>query len=93
MEDQITNVKVDKYMTLTESALNKVSKNIHGGMEDQAREIISMASNYISDSKHFLNKGDRVNCFAALNYAHGWIDCGVRLGIFDVTDNKLFTIR
>lgn len=52
-----------------------------------------MASNYLSDAGHFEKKGDFVNAFAALNYAHGWIDAGVRLGIFDVNDNKLFTIR
>jgi hypothetical protein len=34
-----------------------------------------------------------VNSFAALNYAHGWLDSGVRLDIFKVRDNKLFTIK
>jgi hypothetical protein len=33
-----------------------------------------------------------VNVFAAVNYAHGWLDCGARLKIFDVRDDKLFTI-
>ena len=41
----------------------------------------------------FQKKGDFVNSFAALNYAHGWIDSGVRLGIFKVNDNKLFTVK
>ena len=52
-----------------------------------------MASNYLSDAKYFQKKEDIVNSFAALNYAHGWIDSGVRLGIFDVHDNKLFTVK
>ena len=52
-----------------------------------------MAENYISDAHFFEKKADLVNAFAALNYAHGWIDCGVRLGIFNVKDNKLFTLR
>ena len=59
----------------------------------EAKEIIDMASNYLSDAKHFETQGDFVNAFAALNYAHGWIDSGVRLGIFDVTNNRLFTIK
>jgi len=27
-----------------------------------------------------------------LNYAHGWIDSGVRLKVFDVDDDRLFTV-
>ena len=38
-------------------------------------------------------KDDFVNAFGALNYAHGWIDSGVRLGIFNVYDDKLFTVK
>ena len=41
-------------------------------------------------SKYFKKKDDMVNAFAALNYAHGWLDAGVKLGIFDVRDSKLF---
>ena len=50
-----------------------------------------MASNYISDAHFFHNKKDFVNAFAALNYAHGWLDAGARLGLFDVHDSELFT--
>jgi uncharacterized protein len=52
-----------------------------------------MVENYISDAKHFKSKEDYINCFAALNYAHGWIDSGVRLDVFDVKDDKLFTVK
>ena len=52
-----------------------------------------MAENYLKDAKFFEKKGDYINAFAAINYAHGWIDSGVRLGIFDVNDDKLFTVR
>jgi hypothetical protein len=52
-----------------------------------------MVSNYISDARHFEEKGDYVNAFAALNYAHGWIDSGVRLDIFEVDDDKIFTVK
>jgi len=37
-------------------------------------------------------KQDIVNAFACLNYAHGWLDCGARLGIFKVADNRLFVV-
>jgi hypothetical protein len=52
-----------------------------------------MVENYLSDARYFKSKNDFVNAFAAINYAHGWIDSGVRLGIFNVKDDKLFTIK
>jgi uncharacterized protein len=93
MEDKITKEKLEKYFGLTSSALEEAKKNIISGKKDYAKEIIEMVSNYLSDAKHFERKGDFVNAFAALNYAHGWLDSGVRLDIFDVKDDKLFTIK
>ena len=92
MENEITIEKVEKYFNLTESALGVVKKNIISGRETDAKEIIEMVSNYVSDAHHFFDKEDLVNTFAALNYAHGWLDSGVRLKVFDVTDDKLFTV-
>jgi len=51
-----------------------------------------MIQRYIKDAYHFYEKKDFVNAFAALNYAHGWLDCGARIGIFDVHDSELFTV-
>ena len=79
MENQITKEKIEKYFWITEKALKEIKKNIILGKEPQAKEIIEMVENYLSDAKHFRKKEDYVNCFAALNYAHGWIDSGVRL--------------
>lgn len=93
MENTITKDKIEKYFQLTSKALKEVKKNIIKGKEKQAKEIIEMVENYLSDAKHFENKGDWVNAFAALNYSHGWLDCGVRLDVFDVNDDKLFTIK
>ncbi len=88
----LTKEKIEKYFSVTEKAIEQIKSNIIKGKESQAKEIISMASNYISDAQHFFDKGNWINAFAALNYAHGWIDSGVRLKIFDVHDDKLFTI-
>lgn len=93
MKDKITKEKLEKYFNLTTTALKEVKKNIISGKEKEAKEIIEMVSNYLSDAKHFETKNDFVNAFAALNYAHGWLDSGVRLDIFNVKDNKLFTIK
>ena len=93
MENTITKEKLDKYTDLTSRAVEQIKKNIIKGKENHAKEIIDMAENYLSDAKHFEEKKDFVNAFAALNYAHGWIDSGVRLDIFDVNDDKLFTVK
>ncbi len=93
MEKTITEEKITRYFEITEKALKEVKKNIIKGKENYAKEIIEMVENYISDAKHFKSKEDYINCFAALNYAHGWIDSGVRLDVFDVKDDKLFTVK
>jgi len=91
--DKITKQKLEKYKKLTTTAFEKVKKSIIKGKKQEAKEIIEMAGNYLSDAKYFESKKDFVNSFAALNYAHGWLDSGVRLGIFRTNDNKLFTIK
>lgn len=93
MENQITEEKIDKYFQITEKALKEAKKNIIPGKEVHAKEIIDMVQNYLADAKHFKKKEDYINCFAALNYAHGWLDSGVRLDVFDVKDDKLFTVK
>ncbi len=93
MQDKITKQKLTKYFKLTSTALEKAKNSIIKNKEEYAKEIINMVSNYLSDAKHFESKQDFVNAFAAINYAHGWLDSGVRLDIFDIKDNRLFTIK
>ena len=89
---KVTVEKIEKYRQITSKALDIAKKNIAKGKNKEAKEIIEMVSCYLSDSKHFQKQNHFVNAFAALNYAHGWLDAGARLKIFNVTDNKLFTI-
>jgi len=93
MQDKITQDKIKKYRKLTEEALEIAKKSVSKGKEREAEEIIDMVSNYLSDSGYFEKNSDFVSCFAALNYAHGWLDAGARLNIFDVKDDKLFTVK
>ena len=93
MQDKINKQKLEKYFKLTSTALKKAKKKIIKGKEDYAKEIIDMVSNYLSDAEHFEKNKDFVNAFAAINYAHGWLDSGVRLDVFDVKDDKLFTVK
>ena len=58
MENKITKQKIDKYFNLTETALKEVKKNIFPKKKKEAKEIISMVENYVSDAHHFFDKDD-----------------------------------
>ena len=92
MENKITKLKINKYRKISEKALALAKKAIAKGKGNEAKEIIEMVECYLFDSKHFEKQGNLVNAYGALNYAHGWLDCGARLKIFNVKDNKLFTV-
>lgn len=93
MEDTITKEKLEKYFKVTEEALKKAeSSSNKTDLVKEREDMLDMIKRYISDAKHFYSKEDFVNAFAALNYAHGWLDAGARLKIFDVHDSKLFTV-
>jgi len=90
--DKVTKQKINKYRKLTAEALKIAKKNVVKGKERQAEEIIEMVEAYVSDSEHFELKKQFVNSLSCLNYAHGLLDCGARLRIFNVKDNRLFTV-
>ncbi|MBU2589209.1 MAG: DUF357 domain-containing protein [Nanoarchaeota archaeon] len=96
MEDKITQEKLKKYFKITEEAYEKAVKtkiaDKVSNLESYRVDFLDMIKRYISDAKHFKSKDDLVNAFAALNYAHGWLDAGARLGLWDVHDNRLFTV-
>jgi len=93
MEKEVTREKLDRYFGITGEAFEIVKKSVIPGKEEHAKEIFDMVGNYVSDAHHFDERGDWVLAFAALNYAHGWIDAGVRLDVFEVTDDRLFTVK
>lgn len=90
----ITKEKLAKYFQITGEAIEKVkSHEMDIDRIDNANDFLSMAQNYFSDAKHFYEeKKDMVLAFAALNYAHGWLDAGARIGLFKVKDSRLFTV-
>jgi uncharacterized protein len=91
--DQITKEKLEKYFSVTEEAINKAKKSRNRtNLAADREDFIDMITRYYSDAGFFSKKGDIVNAFAALNYAHGWLDAGARIGIFDVHDSRLFTV-
>lgn len=90
--DIITDEKIQRYLLITKEALGKVEGNFDPARRKEAADFYDMAYRYHSDAKHFLSKGDYVNAFAAVNYAHGWLDAGARIGLFKVRDSRLFTV-
>jgi len=93
MQDKITKEKLDKYFNITEEALAVAKKSGNRTeLKDEREDMLDMIERYVEDAHHFEKKDDYVNAFACLNYAHGWLDTGARLGIFDVHDSRLFTV-
>ena len=82
---------LEKYLALTDEALRRVrpatpSRSfLHGASED----FLAMARAYLSDARHFEKQGDRDRALAAVSYAHGWLDAGVRLGLLDGGDDDV----
>ncbi len=95
MIDRITEEKIDRYLSITSEALAKlrVAAPERSFNKRLADDFLNMAHSYYNDAKHFRSLGDLVNAFAAVNYAHGWLDCGARIGLWDVDgDDRLFTL-
>ncbi|MCM2325790.1 MAG: DUF357 domain-containing protein [Candidatus Woesearchaeota archaeon] len=89
---EVTKEKLKKYFKITKEALDMAKDKFDEKRIEQAEDFFDMASRYYSDAHHFESKGDFVNAFAAVNYAHGWLDAGARIGLFKVHDNRLFTV-
>ena len=101
MEKEVTEEKINKYMDLTKKALRKAKKsmdkkdfkNLPAKAKKEAEIIYDMAERYYHDASYFKNKKMLVTAFGAINYAHGWLDSGSRLGLFKVKDSRLFVIK
>jgi hypothetical protein len=95
VNDAISMEKISGYLDKTKQALDKLKivapERSHS--RKIAQDFLSMATSYYSDAQHFFDKGEYVDAFASVNYAHGWLDAGARLGLFDVEgDDTLFTL-
>lgn len=91
----LSDAKIEKYLDITRRALEKlkVVPPSPSHLRTVADDFLNMAQSYHADAKHFAEKGDYINAFACVNYAHGWIDAGARLGLWDVGgDDVLFTL-
>ena len=93
MNKEVTEEKLKRYFSITKEALDMATKaDKRTDMKSEAADFLDMASRYYSDAQHFKDNNDFILAFAALNYAHGWLDAGARIGLFKVKDSRLFTV-
>ena len=86
--------KVDRYERMLADALDAADLAVPEGtpLGDAASDCWEMAESYLEDGRHFREEDDPVNALASFSYGYGWIDCGVRMGLFSVPgDSDLFT--
>jgi len=58
-----------------------------------ADRVLLIGTCYAREGKRLLDAGKKENALACFSYGHGWIDAGVRAGLFAVTANReIFTI-
>jgi hypothetical protein len=90
----VTRDKVEGYLALTTEARSKATPCAEG-VEDEARlaPMLRMCDDYAADARHFMESGDLVRAFGAINYSHAWLDAAVRIGLLDGHgDDRLFTL-
>ena len=94
LKNVITVETVTHYIQLSKEAREKATPTAKDELQrENLGKMIRMFDDYLSDSEHFLEQGDLVRAFVAINYAHAWIDCAVRTGLMDGHgDDRLFTL-
>jgi hypothetical protein len=87
--------KTDRYERMLADALAETESRppTETPLGEAAAECREMAESYLDDGRHFRETGDPVNALAAFSYGYGWLDAGVRMGLFAVPeDTDLFTV-
>ena len=91
----VTVEKINHYLDVTRRARAKATPLVVEGTPEAVHlhVMLRMADDYASDAAHFARNGDLVRAFGAINYAHAWIDAGVKSGWLDGHgDDVLFTL-
>ena len=86
--------KTDRYERMLADALDEAEPRPPADtpLGVAAAECREMAASYLDDGRHFREEDDPVNALAAFSYGYGWLDAGVRMGLFAVPDDtELFT--
>ena len=93
-DETLTIERVKHYLSITEKARAKATPMASTQeQESMLKTLLSMADDYANDAQYFLEQGDLIRAFGAINYAHAWIDAGVKLRLLDRHgDDVLFTL-
>jgi len=86
--------KTDRYERMLADALDEADRTTPKAtpLGEAAGDCREMAESYLNDGRHFREEGDLVNALAAFSYGYGWLDAGVRMGLFSIPDEtELFT--
>lgn len=92
---EVTDEKLTEYLRITEKALSivKILPPEGSQLRKAADDLLMMATSYYKDACYYKEKGDYVTAFACVNYAHGYIDAGVRLGLLLGDDSGIFAFE
>nr|AIE93372.1 hypothetical protein conserved in archaea [uncultured marine group II/III euryarchaeote AD1000_34_D01]AIE98321.1 hypothetical protein conserved in archaea [uncultured marine group II/III euryarchaeote KM3_05_F04]AIF20136.1 hypothetical protein conserved in archaea [uncultured marine group II/III euryarchaeote KM3_88_E02] len=92
---EVSGELVEKYLNLTTLARAKATP-LNAPQSDEGAtlaDMMRMCDDYAADARHFMESGDLVRAFGAINYAHAWLDAAVRIGLLDGHgDDQLFTL-
>ncbi|GAA0209175.1 DUF357 domain-containing protein [Halobacterium noricense] len=86
--------KTTRYGEMLADALAAAEVSVPEGtpLHGMALECEEMAASYLEDGRHFRENDDPVNALASYSYGYGWLDCGIRMGLFAIPDDtELFT--
>ena len=69
VDDRVTTSKLEHYLNLTKRAREKATRIHEEGTPEyiQLDILLRMADDYASDAKHFMDTGDYVRAFGAIN--------------------------
>ncbi len=86
--------KVKRYEGMLHKALGafEVVPHEKSHLREVSDDFSNMARSYYKDGMYFIKEGDMVNALVCFSYGHAWLDAGVKLGVFKVGDEALFTI-
>jgi len=91
----ITDEKMGKYLDITSRARKKlrISPPVRSFERRLAVRFLETSESYFKEAVDYRRDDDFCRAFAAVNYAHAWLDGGARMGLFDVEeDDVLFTL-
>ncbi|MHC1604541.1 MAG: DUF357 domain-containing protein [Candidatus Methanofastidiosia archaeon] len=91
-KDRVSDEKLSNYFEIAKRALDEVKMAVPKGshLEIVALDFLDMAKRYYKDADYYKQKQDFITAFASLNYLHGFLDAGARLGVFKVMSSELF---